>query len=73
MDTLSKKLGLGLIVLAAVVVLMMIGFYFGIRWASQDRSVLVGVPDHPPVPLSRLELNKKENVVISRVITGIAT
>ena len=53
-----KKLRIGLIVLAVVVVLIMIGFYFGIRWASQDRSVLVGAADQMLIPISLLGLNQ---------------
>ena len=73
MGILSNRLGIRLIVLAVVLVLMMIGFYFGSRWASQDRSVLVGAPDHPPVPPSRLGLNKKGSAVTSSTIIGIST
>ena len=58
MDILSRKLGIGLIVLTVVVVLIMIGFYLGIRWASQDRSVLVGAVDQLPIPISVLALNR---------------
>ena len=73
MGILFKKLRIGLIVLAVVVVLIMIGFYFGSRWASQDQSVLVGALDQSLVPLSQLGLSKKGNTVTSRVITGIST
>ena len=52
MGILFKKLRIGLIVLAVVVVLIMIGFYFGIRWASQDQSLLVGALDQPLIPIS---------------------
>lgn len=58
MGILFKKLRIGLIVLAVVVVLIMIGFYFGIRWASQDQSVLVGTLDQLLIPVSLLRLNK---------------
>ena len=58
MDILSRKLRVGLIVLAVVVVLIMIGFYFGIRWASQDQSVLVGAADQMLIPISLLKFNK---------------
>ena len=58
MGILFKKLRIGLIVLAVVVVLIMIGFYFGIRWASQDQSVLVGTLDQLLIPISLLRLNK---------------
>ena len=73
MGILSNKSGIRLIVLVVVVVLVMIGFYFGSRWASQDRSVLVGAPDHPLVPISRLGLIKKGDAVTSRTITSIST
>ena len=58
MGILFKKLRIGLIVLVMVVVLIMIGFYFGIRWASQDRSVLVGALDQRLIPISVLGLNQ---------------
>ena len=73
MSILSNKFGIRLTVLAVVIVLIMIGFYFGSRWASQDRSVLVGTPDPPLVPLSRLGLGKKGDAVTSRAIRGIST
>ena len=58
MRILSKKLRIGLIVLAVMVVLIMIGFFFGIRWASQDQSVLVGVSHQLLIPISLLRLNQ---------------
>ena len=58
MGILFKKLRIGLIVLVVVVVLIMIGFYFGIRWTSQDRSVLVGALDQLLIPISVLGLNQ---------------
>ena len=58
MGILFMKLRSGLIVLAVVVVLMMVGFYFGSRWASQDRSVLVGALDQLLIPISVLGLNQ---------------
>ena len=73
MGIFSNKLGIRLIVLGVVVVLIMIGFYFGSRWASQDRSVVVCAPDPPLVPLSRLGLSKKGDAVTSRAITDIST
>ena len=58
MRILSKKLRIGLIVLAVMVVLIMIGFFFGIRWASQDQSVLVGTSHQLLIPISLLRLNQ---------------
>ena len=45
MGILSNKLVIGLIVLAVLVGFILIGFYFGIRWVSQDQIVLDGAPD----------------------------
>ena len=41
MGILSNKLVIGLIVLTVLTVIVMIGFYFGIRWASQDLQSLM--------------------------------
>ena len=73
MGILFKKLRIGLIVLAVVVVLIMIGFYFGIRWASQDRSVLVGAPDQLLGPNSTVGIEQIGNADTSRAVTGIST
>ena len=58
MGALSRKLRVGLIVVAVVVVLIMIGFFFGIRWASQDQSVLVGASAQLLIAVCLLRLNK---------------
>ena len=63
MGVLSNKLTIGLIILAVLVVLVMIGFYFGIRWVSQDQAVLDGEPDQLTADLEqkRVELEAWSN------------
>ena len=60
MDILSHKLVIGLIVLIVLGVFTMIGFYFGIRWASQDLLRFDSQPDRLTVDLEqqRVQLEK---------------
>jgi len=60
MKTLSNKLVIGSIVLIVLAVFTLVGFYFGIRWASQDVSVLNDGPDQLTVDLEqqRVQLEK---------------
>ena len=63
MGILSNKLVIRLIVLIVLGVFTMIGFYFGIRWASQDVSMLNGGPDQLTVDLEqkKAQLEKWNN------------
>ena len=60
MKILSNKLVTGLIVLIVLGVFTMIGFYFGIRWASQDLLGFDSQPDRLTVDLEqqRVQLEK---------------
>ena len=73
MGILFKKMRIGLIVLAVVVMLIMIGFYFGSRWASQDRSVLVGASDQLLGPNYAVGIEHIGNADTSRAVTGVST
>ena len=53
MDILSNKLKTGLIVSAVLVVLIMIGFFVGSRWASQELLRLDSKPDKLTADLER--------------------
>ena len=59
MKILSNKLVIGLIVLIVLVVFIMIGFYYGARWAAQDVSVLNGAPDQLAVDLEQTRIQLK--------------
>ena len=60
MKILSNKLVIGLIVLTVLAVFTIIGFYFGIRWASQDVSVLNDGPDQLTVDLEQTRIRLKD-------------
>ncbi len=60
MKILSNKLVIGLIVLIVLAVFILIGFYFGIRWASQDVSVINGGPDQLTVDLEQTRIELKD-------------
>ena len=60
MGILSNKLVIGLIMLIVLGVFTMIGFYFGIRWASQDVSVLNDGPDQLTVDLEQTRIRLKD-------------
>ena len=57
MGILFNKLVIGLIVFAVLVVFIMIGFYFGIRWSSQD---LLGVDSKSDRLTAELEQKRDE-------------
>ena len=63
MGILSNKLLIGLIVLVVLTVFIMIGFYFGVRWASQDVLGFDIQPDRLTVDLKekRMELEEWSN------------
>ena len=60
MGILSNKLLIGLIVLVVLTVFIMIGFYFGVRWASQDVSVRNDGPDPLTVDLEQTRIRLKD-------------
>ena len=60
MKILSNKLVIGLIMLIVLAMFTMIGFYFGIRWASQDVSVLNGGPEQLTVDLEQTRIQLKD-------------
>ena len=60
MKILSNKLVIGLIVLIVLAAFILIGFYFGIRWASQDVSVINGEPDQLTVDLEQTRIQLKD-------------
>ena len=68
MGILSNKLVIVLIVLIVLAMFTMIGFYFGIRWASQDVSVLNGGPDQLTVDLEqkKVQLEKWSNDFLNK-------
>ncbi len=68
MDILSNKLVIGLIVLTVLVVIVMIGFYFGIRWASQDLLEFDSEPDQLTADLEqkRVQLEEWSNDFLSQ-------
>ena len=68
MGILSNKLVIGLIVLTVLVVIVMIGFYFGIRWASQDLLGFDSEPDQLTVDLEqkRVQLEEWSNDFLSQ-------
>ena len=68
MDILSNKLRIGLIVLVVLVALIMIGFYFGIRWAARDQSVLNDSRDKLTADLEqkRMELEAWSKDLLNR-------
>ena len=63
MGILSNKLVIGLIALAVLVMLILIGFYCGVRWTSQDQSVLDGASDQLTADLeqTRVQLEAWSN------------
>ena len=67
MNILSNKLVIGLIVLTVLVVIVMIGFYFGIRWASQDLLEFDSEPDQLTADLEqkRVQLEEWSNDFLS--------
>ena len=58
MGILSNKLVIRLIVLIVLVMLILIGFYFGVRWTSQD--VFNGGPDQLTVDLEQTRIRLKD-------------
>ena len=60
MGILSNKLVIGLIVLVVLTVFIMLGFYFGVRWASQDVSELNDGPDQLTVDLEQTRIRLKD-------------
>ena len=68
MGILSNKLVIGLIVLTVLVVIVMIGFYFGIRWASQDLLEFDSEPDQLTADLEqkRVQLEEWSNDFLSQ-------
>ena len=68
MNILSNKLVIGLIVLTVLVVIVMIGFYFGIRWASQDLLEFDSEPDQLTADLEqkRVQLEEWSNDFLSQ-------
>ena len=60
MKILSNKLVIGLIALIVLGVFTMIGFYFGIRWASQDLLGLDSQPDRLTVDLEQQRVQLAE-------------
>ena len=60
MKMFPKKMVIGLIVLAVLTVFIMLGFYFGVRWASQDVSVLNDGPDQLTVDLEETRIRLKD-------------
>ena len=68
MKILSNKLVIGLIVLIVLAMFTMIGFYFGIRWASQDVLGFDSQPDRLTVDLEqkRVELEEWSNDLLNQ-------
>ncbi len=60
MKILSNKLVIGLIALIVLGVFTMIGFYFGIRWASQDVLGFDSQPDRLTVDLEQHRIQLEE-------------
>ena len=60
MKILRKKMVIRLIVLVVLTVFIMVGFYFGVRWTSQDVSVLNDGPDQLTVDLEQTRIRLKD-------------
>ena len=68
MKILSNQLRIGLIAFVVLIALIMTGFYFGIRWAARDQSVLNGGRDKLTADLEqkRVELEAWSNDLLKQ-------